>query len=325
MKKWANNIFIILVCAILAVGCNRKETQIALSDNENTEMVMIKIEQQMKKFLVEYEKENRKVVMNLNSMPTFEEIENLKACMKKIWIVDGEGREDIYFGPFSFCITSIQRGIVEGEYRYNGIATWEYYEDDGKGKFTGRIRNGRVECSFQSEEGNEANLILTSWEDMQIKAEVGCIRNGGRWQYSEESKETYHFRPYNLSDVENITVLEEHSFEMELNSWGYIRFVAARIDNIGLGRYYPATYLTDIEGNILYQFGSNAYTAGEEIYDIVIEDINEDGLMDIGVITWFSFIDKNEEKDLTRWDFCQRQDGRFYLYKCSEWLEREGN
>lgn len=252
-------------------------------------------------------------VVSLNSIPTFEEMENLKACMKKVWVVDGMENGDIYFGPFSFCITDMQRGMIVGQYRYNGIATWEYDERDGKGEFTGKIRNGRVECSFQSEDGNEADLILTSWGDMQVEAKVGCLRNGDEWQYSKESKETYRFRPYNLSDVENITVLEEHSFELELDLWGPIRFVAARIDNRGLGRYYPATYLTDIEGNILYQFGSNEYTAGEEIYDIVIEDINGDGLKDIGVITWFSFIDKNGEKDLTRWDFYQKQDGGFCL------------
>lgn len=255
----------------------------------------------MGRFPEEYKKKNTEIVMSLNGIPTFEEMENLKTCMKKVWVVDGMENGDIYFGPFSFCITDMQRGMIMGQYRYNGIATWEYDERDGKGEFTGKIRNGRVECSFQSEDGNEADLILTSWGNMRVEAEVGCLRNGDEWQYSRESKETYRFRPYNLSDVENITVLEEHSFEMELNSWGHIRFVAARIDNRGLGRYYPATYLTDIEGNVLYRFGSNEYTAGEEIYDVVIEDINGDGLKDIGVITWFSLIDKNGEKDLTRW------------------------
>lgn len=313
MRKRIHNICIVLVCVILSVGCNVEKSQTASFSNESTKSVIIKTEQRMWQFLEEYEKKNEEIVMSLNSMPTFEEVENLKACIKRVWVVDGVENEDTYYGPFSFCITSMQHGIIEGEYRYNGIATWEFDEKDGKGKFTGRIRNGRVECSFQNKEENEVNLILTSWEDMQIEAEVGCIRNDGRWQYSRENRETYRFRPYNLSDVENITVLDEHSFEMELDSWGHIRFVAARADNIGLGRYYPATYLTDIEGNILYEFGSTEYTAGEEIYDIVIEDINGDGLKDIGVITWFSFMYENGEKNFTRWDFCQKQDGTFYL------------
>lgn len=69
-----------------------------------------------------------------------------------------------------------------------------------------------------------------------------------------------------------------------MDSWRYVQFISARLDNLDEGWYYPVTYLTDLDGNILYEFYSG-YKTGSEVSDVVIEDMNGDGLKYIGIIT----------------------------------------
>ena len=324
MRIWVNNICIVLVCAILSVGCGGEESQMTSSGSEEIETIMMQTEQNISKFLVEYEKKNEEMIMSLNTMPTFEEMENLKACMKKIWIIDAEEGEEVDSTLFSFYITNIQGRVIEGKYQYGGIITPECYEKgyemENKGTFIGEIQHEKIECCFYDEDGNEGKMTFISWENTRIEAEIECSKTTVVWQDNGEVNGIYWFRPYHFFDISDVTVQDEHSFELDLDSWGHVYLVSARVDNVELGRYYPATYLTDLEGNILYYFHPG-YLAGTEIYDIIVEDMNGDGLKDIGVITGFSFYDNGNRKQLIRWNFYQMEDGRFYYNERDEWIE----
>lgn len=225
---------------------------------------------------------------------------------------------------FSFYITSIQGRVIEGKYQYGGIITPECYEKgyeiENEGIFIGKIQHGKIECSFYDEDGNEGKLTFISWGNNRIEAEMECSKVTAVWQDNRKNNGVYWFRPYHFSDISNAAVLDEHSFELDLNSWGHVCLVSARVDNVELGRYYPATYLTDLEGNILYYFHPG-YLAGTEIYNIIVEDMNGDGLKDVGVVTGFSFYDNSHTKQLIRWDFYQMEDGRFYYNERDEWIE----
>lgn len=144
-----------LVCVILFAGCSGEEPQMMPSSSENVRTIMIQTEQNMAKFLVECEKKNAKITMSLNTIPTFEEMENLKACMKKIWIIDTEEGEGVDSTLFSFYITSIQGRVIEGKYQYGGIITPECYEKgyeiENEGIFIGKIQHGKIEVNLRQE------------------------------------------------------------------------------------------------------------------------------------------------------------------------------
>ena len=48
--------------------------------------------------------------------------------------------------------------------------------------------------------------------------------------------------------------------------------------------FYPEVYLTNDNGDILYQI-DGYYPSGVDIEDVIIEDINGDGLKDIKIIS----------------------------------------
>ncbi len=320
-------IFVILICTILYVGCGTTSVKRVSSLEKIAERVSICFANNMDRFSSFYKNEEKKIFMvcrkQILSSSTAPEIEELRTYLRKIWIVDIDtGEKEIYSTPFSFYITSIDNGIIEGKYQIgHGIIFPECYQKgykngfknrDEVGSFRGKLNNGIIECVFGDKNGNEGELNFLLWEDMCIKAEIKCTKCGLESE-DEAINGTYCFRPYNISDIKDITISDEHSFETELDSWGYVQFISARLDNPDEGWYYPVTYLTDLDGNILYEFYSG-YKTGSEVSDVVIEDMNGDGLKDIGIITWFSIY--AEESDFyysIRWNLYQMQDGRFYL------------
>ena len=81
--------------------------------------------------------------------------------------------------------------------------------------------------------------------------------------------------------------------------------------------------MTDLEGNILYELYSG-YKTGSEVSDVIIEDMNEDGLKDIGIITLFTiYADESDFYYLIRWNLYQMEDGRFYLNDSIEMREEK--
>lgn len=226
-----------------------------------------------------------------------------EADTKKMWIMD-----DDYEGssPFSFMITKIENGAIEGKIR---IGEFTELNDTGNEmrKFSGVIEGNIAKCRFEDEEGIGRTLELTFFKDDTIK---GTLKYFYQNLKNDDKDGTYFFRPYNLKDVHG---LEYEAFEENsgiyngenLDSWGKANIITGIIN---ASQPYPVVYLTDEEGDILYDF-SVSDISGTEVKDILIEDFNGDGLKDVKIITWFS--DASNGNEFT-WLYCQNEDGLFY-------------
>lgn len=327
--------FIILVSTILYVGCGITGVNNVYSFGKIVEKVSICLVSDIESFFSMYEREEQVFLMcKKQIMSSFidPEIEEFRKYLRKIWIVDIDTREETYSMPFSFYITSVDDGVIEGKYQIgHGIIFPECYkkgykngfaDQDEIGSFKGEIRNGTIECDFHDKNGNEGKMFFISWEKEYINVKIEYTESD-LLSKNETISGQYCFRPYNLADIKNLTISDEHSFEIELDSWGYVQFISARLDNPDEGWYYPVVYLTDLEGNILYELYSG-YKTGSEISDVIIEDMNGDGLKDIGIITLFTiYAEESDSYYSICWNLYQMEDSRFYLNDSIEMREEK--
>lgn len=235
--------------------------------------------------------------------------------LNKIWVIEDE--DGIFESKVSFYITSFENGNIEGKIQLKeGIVIPKSCKEadidnvsDYVGDFSGEYTRDGLECTFQTPRGDKGKMLFRTLDSNVIKMSIKSTKG-------KRIRGTYSFRPYNLSDKKNFTLNEEFSREIELDSWGKVWLMSGRIDNIGKGTYYPVVFLTDADKNILYEFNTG-YTAGTEVYDVAIEDMNEDGLKDISIVIWVSYF-KDDDYFLIKSDFYQMNDGRFYLNKKTE-------
>ncbi|WP_167956256.1 hypothetical protein [Anaerosporobacter faecicola] len=227
--------------------------------------------------------------------------------LKKIWVMKnwaGGG-----YNYFSFFISRIEDGVIEGKLSTGSIAEPEFYfysfdSTTNLGDLTGTVNNGIAECKFSDQDGNEGNVTLIFKENDEIEVTIEYTDKGSA--YKDLSLDgNYHFRPYNLTDLEDFIPLKEYSFEKKINSWGSVNFVSGEVNHGD--RFYPAAYLTNEYDDIFYEFQASFQT-GTKIIEVSIKDINGDGLEDIKIVTAFedSYIENIE------WIFYQRDDGLFY-------------
>ena len=88
-----------------------------------------------------------------------------------------------------------------------------------------------------------------------------------------------------------------------MNTWGKVFFVAGYYVH---NRTLPAVFITDEKGDILYDFRA-PYQNGIEIYNVTVEDLNGDGLLDVTVSL------DNMPESLLHWYFYQLETGLFML------------
>jgi len=111
-----------------------------------------------------------------------------------------------------------------------------------------------------------------------------------------------------VSISEFIDPLRIKALTVDLDFWGRVNIVAFVIDG---NKPYPVAYLTTEDGDVIYRIGS--WQVGFEVFDIVVKDINEDGLKDIMVVTHFPYTEDSENRMHIEWDYLQAEDGTFYL------------
>lgn len=218
---------------------------------------------------------------------------------KKTWVVDGEDFYDGYGFSLSIIITRIGEGTVEGHIalnngtvRYNIDGTW----NDSYPEFRGTVHNGKALCKYMDKKGETHSFDLTFHDENCIQAMMD----------GDENK-SYMLRPYNISDLYYIN--EPTQFEAELDGWGTVTvFYANSLSN----HTTPNVMLIDENGNILFDFvgGTYGYQSGTEVLDIIIRDMNRDGLEDMEIITC-GFDGMGEEKWCAEWYFYQQKDGMF--------------
>lgn len=231
--------------------------------------------------------------------------------LHKIWIVNEWEMEDIHvhYSGFSFYITKIDKGRIEGKISTGMyIAEPNYYIDDSEGlnkypEFSGTILGDNAKCSFKDREGNEGVLEIKLINENNIMATV---------KYTDinkvlNSEGSYRFRPYNLSDEESWRTVNT-ALEVTMDSWGTVKIVGGKAK---VGRFtYGFSNIVNKNGDIFYDFSAEFHT-GAEVTGIYSEDYNNDGLMDVKLIEQFYADDVND----IEWIFLQREDGTFNLKK----------
>ncbi|WP_425449543.1 hypothetical protein [Dethiothermospora halolimnae] len=235
-------------------------------------------------------------------------IANSEQYLRKIWVVDDWDGGAYYYS--SFFISKINNKILDGKFSIHSIAEPDFYfyslePSKYLGSLYGTINNGEAECHFNDKVGNKGNVKLIFEESDKITATIEYTDKGDIYEdlYLDG---TFSFRPYNLDDIDNFTVLKDHSFAVDLNSWGNVNFVSGKVDT---GRViHPVAYLTNKDNDIFYSIDV-AFKTGSEINDVKIVDINNDGLKDIKIVT--SFIGDPEIDPIT-FTFLQDDDGLFF-------------
>ena len=215
--------------------------------------------------------------------------------LNKIWVADDWDYESYRYAP-SFYITKMEDGQVEGKfttglyirppcfmYSFNHVTYNSYLDISGFYNEICKINNGTIEFAFLEKDRIEATITYDERD----------------FDNREFPSGTYSFRPYNLDRISEF-MINTSSFAVDLNYWGEVNFVTTVIDG---NKPYPIAYLTNEYNDVLYEFG--AFTNGFEITDVLIEDINGDGLNDVVIIV---------EADIYKstWTFIQMENGLFY-------------
>ena len=231
-------------------------------------------------------------------MSNFTEIDNIydyEYAYKKIWIIKNTSN----FTP-SIYITKIESGIIEGNLSLLRLITPDCYttsfESQKYGTFKGTIAEGLAKCDFTDEAG-DGTLDLVFNEDDTISASIQFSNK--KYSDKEYPEGNYAFEPYTISDYgmpDNI-----NSYFINLNSWGD---VILKTGYVTAHHPYAVAYLTDENDNILYEF--KGLSNGWQISEVLIEDINDDGLKDIKII-----LDTPPELCI-EYIFIQMEDGLFY-------------
>lgn len=307
----------IILCIGLA-GCSSDKDQAVISENKPSEIPETNVTGVPEISPLPTDKAQ----IEPSNFPTEDSIDttDYKQYLNKIWIVknwDGEA-----YDYSSFFISKIENGVCEGKLSTASIAEPDFYfysfdSATNLGDLSGTVNNGVAECQFSDSDGNKGNVILVFKENDEIEATIEYMDLGSA--YEDLSLDgNYLFRPYNLADIEDITILNEHSFAVDLESWGSVCFVSGKFDT---GRtIHPVAYLTNEHNDILYEFGA-PFQTGTEIIEASIKDMNEDGLKDVMVITAFT-----EDPDIEHieWIFLQMDDGLFYENNLNEEINISG-
>lgn len=215
--------------------------------------------------------------------------------LKKIWIIEWWefGGET---SPVSLVITKIEDGNIEGYFEIDGYMLNSYiFHSRTKDKlpvFYGTIHDGTAECEYDYKDGREGTLVIAFCENNRIEVRL-----------DENEEQCYLLKPYNVSDVKFCNA--PTSYEVELDSWGMITLFYANDDD---DRSMPQIFLLNEEGDILYEF-STSYLTNSEVLEIIVEDMNEDGLKDVEVVTYLPYA---PDAYRAEWYFYQLEDGLFY-------------
>jgi hypothetical protein len=147
------------------------------------------------------------------------------------------------------------------------------------GQLTGTISKNTAECKFSDTLGNKGNIKLSFKPNNEMEA---TIKLTAKSQYEEEqtAEGTFQFIPYNLKSIKEFSLIKDQTFMVDLNSWGTVKFVSGKLT---AGNHIPTVfYLTDNDGNILYDFDMNPYNTDVKAVSFV--DGNKDGLKDVIII-----------------------------------------
>ncbi len=229
-------------------------------------------------------------------------LENFEKQLRKTWIEENwDGGYIFYPTCFTFLITSIQGEKIEGKFSM-GMVT---YSDVFSGDFTGTIQNGIADCQFDDKSGNKGNMTLGLLENDKMEVSIEFTEKDP--MYSTENG-TYVFRPYNIKDVEEGGgPFRTRSLAINL-IWGKVNIVTVSfIEN----KPFSLAFLANDNGDILDELCS--FPNGMEVKEIILEDINGDGLEDVKFICAAPDLDiiSDTEDDCFKYIYVQNEKGFF--------------
>ena len=217
--------------------------------------------------------------------------------LKKIWLVDGWKEYERDY-PISLVFTKIEKEAVEGYIETDGMIASEYFwflnnaSNMEPTQFHGMFYEGTAKCEYAQSNGNAEMFYITFGENDRIEAKL-----------EKDQEQSFLLRPYNLSDEEFKE--PQISYEIELDSWGFVKLFYA---NTTYNHSIPEVLLINDHGDILYSFAAG-YQSDSEVLDIIIEDMDGNGLKDVEVITYFSDV---PDAYRFEWYFYQNDNGLFY-------------
>jgi len=227
--------------------------------------------------------------------------------VQKTWIVKSFFEEGYDFSSFTF--DKIENGLIEGKFSTCSIFVpdYYYYLEDGAhhlGALTGQIENGKAVCEFSDKDGDNGHITMDFLGADEIEATI-VYTEKNRVYHDTQLEGTFLFSPFNINDIPGFEKLEEHSFEVDLNSWGRVQFTTGKI--FGWRRVPLVAYLTNDDGDVLYSFAVHL-THNINLAAISVQDVNNDGLKD--VITIY----RVAEDVVTQpgMVILQKEDGSFY-------------
>lgn len=274
---------------------------------------------------INYYNENR-------SISTFD----YNSCIKKMWVIKEWSNGMPYRFPASLVITKIENNQIEGILVARSM--YSTYPFEKASNLSGTIVNDVAECKVMDKEsGDEASIILKFGDNDEIEAYLEYAKVYGmeiddyNCKVLKEYKDkdsierfpeellpmigVYTFRPYNLRDISTEDYVfianEELSFDVELDSWGRVKFISGIFNGT---KPYPSALLVNEKNDILFEFKATWKTS-TKVVDVEIEDMNEDGLKDVKIIT--NFVNPNDFSEIYNdmptlvWDFHQNADGQF--------------
>lgn len=222
------------------------------------------------------------------------DLTDYSSYLKKIWIEEEWSFNDHDWSD-SLVITKIENGHIEG---YYGSVRDDYFNlsnnQDGLYRFTGEIIDGIAECEYVV--GRNHPLMIIFYENDYIRVEG-----------DGDAYRSHLLRPYHVSDWQFCG--EPITYEVELDSWGTVTLFYANLED---RHSYPWVLLLDDQGDILYKFPGR-FQIDSEVSEVIIEDVNGDGLKDVEVVTCTNGTDE----DRMEWFFYQTEDGLFYLERCN--------
>jgi len=235
-----------------------------------------------------------------------------EAYLNKIWIASdwtGEAYRDIYFYFNKIADKKCEGGFKMGIYRIGGGD----YLRSTVNRFTGIIDGKTAECRFIDYGGRTGSMEFTFVNDNEIEAAISYD--------GEDTTERKTFRPYNIKDIDYLTLQEEPAVQVDLDYWGSVYFVAGIKSEEGNTWPRPRAYLVNENYDILYEFNT-AFQVGLKIYDVDFKDVNGDGLEDVVISTYFANNGiEAEGMPHLYWLFLQSDTGMFELE--TAWTDQE--
>ena len=283
MRKMFISVFIIgiLVCCIH--GCGDQGAKTLSFTDVAEESSDLRVEESQREAVTEELAADEPMddrVVDLTDYSTY---------LRKVWCMKGESTDSPYPDnnvPVSLVITQIEEGSIQGYFDDTPFVYADYFclprREKRTPEFHGTIYNGTAECRCDYKDGREGTLTITFCGDDRIEA----VLDGN-------DEQRCLLRPYHISDADYFKTYlygENIDFETVLGVWGTVTVHAVNPFQTNVG---PYLFLLNEQGDILYMI-DDEFFEDFEILEVIVEDMNEDGLEDMMVTTSVSYLQEGD-------------------------------